>query len=277
MTSQKSVVGRRSAGRFSSTKIPSLRQAIGQAVVAQEQLGESVAQFRFIVGRVGEDQIVRLGRAGVVEKIKNVLFSDPSAQAGLREVAFDRADGMAVVLDEHDGRGAAAECFDAKRPGAGEEIKDARADNARAETRENGGFHTIHRWPNVGLGNDEPDAAGGPGDDSHGEGTGVTEGSGAISSGVAGATGSGETSAGVASLGEAVGVGEGVTASAGFFFFFAWPKRLLITPPRSRRSRPTSLSMRSVFGRSTVPLTLKVDRGVTRRLLERLENSPGLE
>ena len=199
---------------------------------------------------------MRLGRAGVVEKIKNVLSSYPAAQASLREVAFDRSDGMEVVLDEHDGLGAAAERFDAKCPGAGEEIKDPRADNTRAKTRENGGFHTIHRWPNVGLGNDEADPAGGPGDNSHGEGTGVTEGSGTISLGVAGATDSGETGAGVASLGEAVGVGEGATASAGFFFF-PWPKRLLITPLRSRRSRPTSLSMRSVFGRSTVPLTLK--------------------
>jgi hypothetical protein len=67
-------------------------------VVAQKQVGESAAQFRSVVGRIGEDQVVGLSGAGMPEKIENILGSHATAQSGLREIAFNRGDGGAVVL-----------------------------------------------------------------------------------------------------------------------------------------------------------------------------------
>src|SRR6266568_2034297 len=144
-------------------------------------------------------------------------------------------------------------CLPAERAASGEKVKNARADNRVAETGKDCGFDAIHCRANSAFWNCQANSAGAAGDHSHGDETGVAVGGGCASSGI------GVVSReGVCAAPEGEGAA-GATASARFFFFlgrsvFPPPNKLLII---LLRSRPTSLSIRFVPGRSIVPPTLK--------------------
>src|SRR5437868_13866598 len=175
------------------------------------------------------------------EEIEGILLSNSSFQLCFGEIALDDLRRLSVLLDKNNRRRAAAERFNSKCAAAREKIEDAGLHDGIAQTGKDSSFDTVHRRSHTALRNYQANPAGAAGDHSHGEEAGV---------GVTVASGS-------ASCGEAVDGAAGTASSICFFFFFARsffppPKKLLII---LLRSRPTSLSIRFVLGRSIVPPT----------------------
>src|SRR5262249_29291795 len=138
---------------------------------------------------------------------------------------------------------------------AREKIEHTRLCHGITQTGKDSSFDTVHCWSHPTLRNCQADSAGAAGDHSHGEeaGPGVAVASGNASCGEVEVDGA----AGIALPASAGSGVAGAASSICFFFFFARsffppPKKLLIIP---LRSRPTSLSIKFVLGRSMVPPT----------------------
>src|SRR5205814_9912064 len=136
-----------------------------------------------------------------------------------------------------------------------EPIQNVRPDHAIAQTGEDSSFDTAHRRSHTPFRNCKANSTGAAGDHSHGEeaGVGVAVASGSASCGEAELDGAAGTAL-PASLRSGVA---GAASSICFFFFFA---RSFLRPPKKLliillRSRPTSLSIKFVLGRSMVPPT----------------------
>src|SRR6266478_1553833 len=176
------------------------------------------------------------------EEIEGIPLSNLSLQLCFGEIALDDLRRLSALLDKNNRRGAAAERFNSKCATAREKIEDPCLHDGISQTGKDSSFDTVHRRSHATLRNCQANSAGGAGDHSHGEEAGV---------GVTVASGS-------ASCGEAeVDGAAGTASSICFFFFFARsffppPKKLLII---LLRSRPTSLSIKFVLGRSIVPPT----------------------
>src|SRR5580704_6715057 len=176
------------------------------------------------------------------EVIEGILLSNSSFQLCFGQIALDDLRRLSVFVDKDNRRRAAAERFNSKCATAREKIQDACLHDGVAQTGKDSSFDTVHCRSHTALRNCQANSAGAAGDHSHGEEAGV---------GVAVASGS-------ASWGEAeVDGAAGTASSVCFFFFFARsffppPKKLLII---LLRSRPTSLSIKFVLGRSIVPPT----------------------
>src|SRR5262249_14780943 len=212
-----------------------------QSLVMQKFVRKSFARFRFLVGRVGKDDLELVpGRGRILKKAKSLLLPDPPGQSRFGEIFFNRRDRLSIFFNEKSEGSTAAERFDPKGAGAGKEVENARADHDLAETGEHRRFHAIHCWAHAILRRNEMNAAGTTGDHSHGERDGLGAGGDAVTPGLAG------------------GVDSSVSFGAPFFFFdlsaFPPPQKLFT---KSFRSRPTTFSSRFVLGRSSVPVSSK--------------------
>src|SRR5439155_26179131 len=189
------------------------------------------------------------------EEIEGIPLSNPSLQLCFGEIALDDLRRLSVLLDKNNRRGAAAERFNSKCAAAREKIEDPCLHDGIAQTGKDSSFDTVHRRSHTPFRNCQANSTGAAGDHSHGEeaGVGVAVASGSASCGEAELDGAAGTAL-PASLRSGVA---GAASSICFFFFFA---RSFLRPPKKLliillRSRPTSLSIKFVLGRSMVPPT----------------------
>src|SRR6266567_3630199 len=200
--------------------------------------------FRFLVGGVGENDSECVGQRGTPQEFKNFLRTNTALQIRLRQIFLDSRNRLSIFLDKKNRRCAAAERFDAEGTASSEKIKNFLTGDFVRQTGEDGSLDAIHRRAHAAFRHVELDSTGGTRDDSHGgEGVAVTAGD----------------SESVAAAGVGVGVASSgclAVASAGFLFLersdFLPPKKPLT---KSLRSRPTILSIKFDFGRSSVPAT----------------------
>src|SRR6187399_678587 len=87
----------------------------GQSFVLQQQACEFPAVFRFVVGRIGQDNIETLATIRGIQKRKHLLFSNRSTHLRAQEVLLNRLRGCAILFHK-DGRcRAATERLDSER------------------------------------------------------------------------------------------------------------------------------------------------------------------
>ena len=120
----------------------------------------------FSVGGVGEDEVVIFSAA---EGLQGVGLVDGGVgEFGFVEVLADYFGGLVVLVDEEAGFGTSAEGFEAEGAGAGEEVEDGGVFEAGLDDGEEGFADAVRSGAGAFFGNEEGDASGFSGDDSHG-------------------------------------------------------------------------------------------------------------
>src|SRR6266849_5918713 len=107
------------------------------------------------------------------QKIENVLLPDPCLKMRFAKIFLDRRNRLSIFIDEKHRRGAPAKRFNSKRAAARKKIENASADYRVAQAGKDGALNAVHRRPHSALRYRKPNAAGTPGDYSHGDAAGV--------------------------------------------------------------------------------------------------------
>src|SRR5690242_16379615 len=107
-------------------------------MVAEEKRSKAWPDLRTFIRWVGENQVIGLGRARTLQKLKDILFSDAAGKMRLGEIALDGGDGAWIMLDKSGAGGSAAERLNPECAGSGKEIEHARPHNCFAEAIEDG-------------------------------------------------------------------------------------------------------------------------------------------
>src|SRR5207245_3920557 len=171
---------------FLQNKQAALFQKRVQYWIGQKFFGKLLARFHFIVRWIGKDDPKFLATGSrIFQKTKSFLLTNSALEPRLREIFVNRRNRLSIFFDKERRLGAATQCFNTERAGAGKKIQNPRADDHLAKARENCRLHPIHGWANAVLRRNQPNAAGTTGDDSHGEPAGFGAAGVALNTGVA--------------------------------------------------------------------------------------------
>ena len=87
-------------GTLLQHKDPGRLQHFRQLRVFQQQAGELIARFRFLVGRIGKNNLEWLARRRRTKESKDILPANVALQFGPGQIPFDRRDRSGIFLHE---------------------------------------------------------------------------------------------------------------------------------------------------------------------------------